>query len=201
MRRRTSIAYGLALMGALLGYLTWSSFGIDGASFDADPGAPAAAGEVDVGPSWSTAGYGVGALACFIAAAAALSAGSPARGRSRRVAGLWLGCAVLVAGAWVLGGAAPWRESLVVATIGTGVAVLAGAMMRRGAGHQVLGCVVLAGLVVVLAVFASFGGFCLDERDVCQTTWSSRAVALGAGLVPVLAGWAVAARRRVGSPP
>lgn len=72
-------------------------------------------------------------------------------------------------------------------------AALAAALLRSSsmAGTRAAGSVVLLVDIVgltYLVSFAFFGGFCLDENDVCITTWTSRIAALAIALAVLAAG-------------
>jgi hypothetical protein len=70
--------------------------------------------------------------------------------------------------------------------IAAGVLLGAGSRRARVAGYAALvgTCIVL----IYLASFSFFGGFCLDPGDVCVTTWPSRIAELGVAMVCVAVG-------------
>jgi hypothetical protein len=130
--------------------------------------------------------------------------------------GAWLAAGALVVLGWASGYAiwtpeapgGPYGEyfdaRLPAETLVVGIplVVAAALMLGRpgsfgGIGYALLTLAALA--LGGLASFAFFGGFCLDENDVCVTTWPSRAAELLVALACVALGWLVhgwAARRR-----
>lgn len=77
-----------------------------------------------------------------------------------------------------------WVTAAVV-VLGLPTLPLAGWLVARPGLRRRLGYGLLAGAGLVLAYllcFAWFGGFCLDENDVCGTAWSTRLAPLLAAL-------------------
>ncbi len=78
------------------------------------------------------------------------------------------------------------------AIIGVPLAVLAGLLLSRRNWARTLGYVVLGIaclLVAYMAFFSFFGGICLDDGDVCITTWPSRLTGLALALGCMAAGY------------